>query len=382
MDKKLKNLISYCQGIYNKEDGQLLYQQYLSEIKTITPEELIILQNEQLKILQPSEMLTFVDKLMNVFYDSLSKYRLENDLPLFIQTLIDENDALEMILDGFKEKMKDIKNITTQELEYFIKQLELYHVHFEKLENMLFSNLEKIEAHFSGLSIMWALHDEIRRLTKSIRETLSEKNPSEMVVEIGRLYFLMYGAIQKQNLVLFPVALNKLEAEIMLQMYDESFEYGFCYIDTPKRTEVRKGVSQMIDQLIKTEQGSLELDTLIGILNLLPVDFTLVDENDEVKFFNDPPNRIFPRSKSVIGRNVRNCHPPQSVHIVEEILESFKTGKKDKAEFWIKMKGMMIYIYYIPLVMDGVYKGTLEISQEISELRALEGERRLLDWSN
>jgi DUF438 domain-containing protein len=100
-----------------------------------------------------------------------------------------------------------------------------------------------------------------------------------------------------------------------------------------------------------------------------------------VQFFNDNPDRVFPRSKSVIGRNVRNCHPPESVDVVEKILQSFREGKRDKAEFWIKLRGKMVYIYYLPINdKAGVYKGCLEISQEISGLRALEGEQRLLDW--
>ncbi len=116
-------------------------------------------------------------------------------------------------------------------------------------------------------------------------------------------------------------------------------------------------------------------------MNTLPVDMTLIDANDKVKFFSKPKDRIFQRSPAIIGRDVRNCHPPKSVHIVERILEAFKQGKKDSAKFWIKMNGMFIVIQYFALRDEnGTYLGTLEVSQEASDIRALTGEQRLLDW--
>ena len=383
MTEKIQRLIKYCQGIYHKEDGGLLYKKYLEDIKTITPEELIIVENEQLKKgMSPKEMLTFVDKLMNVFYESLSSYQTMKKLPDFLKSMIQENKALESILDDFKEVMKDMNQMTSERTLAFIKALKGYNNHMEKVENILFSYLEKEDEHFNGLQIMWSLHDEIRLLMKTLSESLETIEPKEMIVEIGRLYFLMYGAIQKQNLVLFPVSMNRLTQEHFESMYHESFDYGFSYIETPEKIEKTEMIKMdQLNKVLQTETGHLEIETLISILNVLPIDFTFVDEKDEVAYFNDSKERIFPRSSSIIGRNVRNCHPPESVHVVEDILKAFKAGKRDKAEFWIKMKGLMVYIYYLPIKdRMGNYKGTLEISQEISGLRALEGEQRLLDW--
>jgi len=383
MTEKIKRLIKYCQGIYHKEDGGMLYKKYLEDIKTITPEELIIIENEQLEMgMSPKEMLTFVDKLMNVFYESLSSYQSEPNVPDFLKIMIQENKALESILDNFKEVMKDVNLMTSDRTRDFVNELKDYNNHMEKVENILFSYLEKEEEHFNGLQIMWSLHDEIRVLLKDLSLSLELKEPKEMIVEIGRLYFLMYGAIQKQNLVLFPVSMGRLNMKQFDSMFQESFDYGFSYIEAPKKAEKTKTMEMdQINKIIQTDTGHLEVETLISILNILPIDFTFVNEKDEVAYFNDSKERIFPRSSSIIGRNVRNCHPPESVHIVEDILKAFKTGEKDKAEFWIQMRGMMIYIYYLPIKdSDGNYKGTLEISQEISGLRALEGEQRLLDW--
>ena len=106
-----------------------------------------------------------------------------------------------------------------------------------------------------------------------------------------------------------------------------------------------------------------------------------MDENNKVRYFSSPKTRVFPRAKSIIGRDVRNCHPPSSVHIVEEIIEEFRKGNREKASFWINMGEMFVLIQYFA-VRDktGNYCGVVEVSQEINEIRNLEGEQRLLDW--
>jgi len=116
--------------------------------------------------------------------------------------------------------------------------------------------------------------------------------------------------------------------------------------------------------------------------NHLPVDITIVDENDRVLFFNKAKDRFFPRSPAVVGRAVQNCHPPESVHKVEEIIEAFRSGKREKADFWIQMRGKFILIQYFALRDEaGAYRGVIEVSQDVTAIRKLEGERRLLDWS-
>ena len=117
------------------------------------------------------------------------------------------------------------------------------------------------------------------------------------------------------------------------------------------------------------------------VLDALPIDCTYVDENNKVRWFNRPKDRIFPRSPAVIGRDVRNCHPAESVDVVENIIETFRRGEQSEANFWIEMRGKFLYIRYFALRdKDNVYKGVLELSQEVSGIRALEGQRRLLEW--
>ncbi|MDH5753913.1 MAG: PAS domain-containing protein [Candidatus Bathyarchaeota archaeon] len=133
--------------------------------------------------------------------------------------------------------------------------------------------------------------------------------------------------------------------------------------------------------ILQFETGSLSKEEVEAVLDSLPVDISFVDKEDRVKYFNKAGKRIFVRTKAVIGRKVQMCHPQKSVHIVNKILEAFKTGKKDVAEFWIQMNERLIYIRYFA-VRDKSEKflGTLEVTQDITDIKKIEGEKRLLDW--
>jgi len=126
---------------------------------------------------------------------------------------------------------------------------------------------------------------------------------------------------------------------------------------------------------------NLKPEVIEAMLDAMPVEISFVDENDEVRYFNKNGDRIFPRPRSIVGKTVQQCHPQKSVHKVLQILEAFKDGKKDAAEFWINLKGRQIYIRYFPVRdKDGKYLGTLEVSQDITDIKKIEGEKRLLDW--
>jgi PAS domain S-box-containing protein len=125
----------------------------------------------------------------------------------------------------------------------------------------------------------------------------------------------------------------------------------------------------------------LESEIIEFMLNSLPVEISFVDKNDEVSYFNKNGDRIFPRPRSVIGKKVQQCHPSKSLNKVIEIMEAFKNGKRDVANFWINLNGRLIYIRYFAVRdNNGKYLGTLEVSQDITELKKIEGEKRLLDW--
>jgi DUF438 domain-containing protein len=390
MEQKIRNLIDYCQGIYHKENGKNLYDKYLADIESVTPQDIILIENEQLQLgLSPKDMLTFVDKLMNVFYKPLSKYQWnkpkEGD---FLFYLMEENKALIHQLETFKLAIKqtDIR-IDNKKPVAFLKSLKAYNEHLLKLENVLFPYLEKKMERFNGLKIMWSLHDDVRDQLKQMTVKLESKqlDETELNISLGQLYFNLYGLVKKQELILFPCATELLSKADFELMQKQSFDYAFAFIEKPKAPKPTATTATInydaLSKVFLTDTGHLNLEQLTFLLDALPIDLTYVDENDKVAYFSKPKERIFPRTAAVIGRDVRNCHPPESVHIVENILQSFRTGEKDEATFWIQLKGLFVHIQYVALRDgNGLYKGTLEITQEITHLRSLEGEKRLLDW--
>jgi len=390
VEKRLEMLVAFSRGMHEGKNGRELVEEYKEAIETVTPSEVMLIQHEQLKGgLSPKEMIPFVDKLMNVFHKPLEAYPWQRPgKETFIGLLMQENQGLREILDDFKGVIKagDYNNKQPELLD-FVESIEAYNEHLLKLENILFPMMEKKMERFKGLSILWALHDETREKIKRLRFEISKEDGDRSTLGnlLGNLYFKLFGLIEKQELILFPTAMEQLTREEHQSLYLQGFEYGFPYIEAPARPgdkETPGGFSfDGARGLFISETGHFDLEQLEGIFQHLPVDLTLVDENDKVAYFSKPKERIFPRSAAVIGRDVAMCHPPDSVHVVNRILESFKKGERETATFWIEMKGLFVYIQYHALRdKAGRYKGTLEITQEISGLKKLTGERRLLDW--
>jgi uncharacterized protein len=390
VEKKITNLIAYCQGIYKKQNGKALYGTYLKQIESVTPQEVFLVMNEQLKMgLTPKDILSFLDKIIKTFQNSLEAYIWQKpQADSFIYYLIEENKALIEILQAFKTtiKSKDMTRIKRQAPD-LLKEINKYNAHLIKLENILFPYMEQKKPRYDGLKIMWALHDDIRKQLKQTTLLFKDDHAdeSQINIQLGKLYFKLYGVVQKQELILFPAASELFLSDEFEKMHAQSFDYDFPLIDSPQKPTLRfESISESLDMdmrhILKTQTGNLSYAQIELLINTLPVDITFVDENDKVAFFSRPKERIFPRSAAVIGRDVKNCHPPDSVHVVEKIIASFKDGSKDHASFWIQHKGMFVLIQYFAMRdSNGDYKGTLEVSQEISEICSLEGEKRLLD---
>jgi len=389
MEERIKKLISFCRKIYAGETSKSIIEEYRAEIDTVCPTDLFLIMNEQLKQgMSVQDMLVFVDKIVNVFADALVKAVWQRPKPdTFLGCLIAENAALIARLDSFKAVLKarddEALRAKTPDLLAFLAK---YNAHLLKLENILFPYMEKRLERFAGLKVMWALHDEARLALKEANALITDnaKDNKALIAMLGRLFFLYYGMVQKQELIMFPAASQYISAPDFLAMHLQSFDFDFPYIKRPNKPQINiKGLLPDADEsaVFKTETGSLTLKQLEVMINTLPMDVTFVDKNDNVAFFSRPEKRLFPRTAAVIGRNVRNCHPPKSVHVVEQILSAFKAGKEDKADFWIKLNGLYALIQYFALRdEDGAYVGTLEVSQEISSIKAIEGEKRLLDW--
>ena len=273
-----------------------------------------------------------------------------------------------------------------------IEQLSEINTHYTRKENQLFPMLEA--HHFSGPSqVMWPIHDDIRAQMKQARQAFAANDPTRTVASLKEAIEAIRDMIYKEEHILFPTSLDMLTDSEWIKVKEGEGAIGFAWVvpDEGWPDETLKDAGALApepEKILGDVAGALDLDT--GRLSLeqinlmlthLPVDLTFVDENDRVAYYSEGPERIFPRSPAIIGREVRNCHPPKSVHMVNKILDAFKSGTRDSAAFWIELGGKFIYIRYFPVRdANGRYRGTLEVSQDLTEIRKLEGENLLLDW--
>lgn len=316
-----------------------------------------------------------------------------------VHTFKEENRALRkeiqtlaQLYDGIKKaKSKDQLSSLFDEIHQHFNALMDVEKHYLRMENLLFPFLEK-HGITGPPTVMWGKHDETRELLKGALEALGAtegitveeaKTVIDLVLEPASK--AVDDMISKEEEILFPMCLDTLRDEEWLQIERQSIEYGFCLFDpkvkwSPEGVELEEVVSEEIDK-IQLPSGSFNVEELTAILNTIPFDMTFVDKDDKVKYFTQGRERIFARSRAILGRNVRQCHPPSSVHAVEKILDDFKSGKEDHTAFWITLKDRFIHIEYFALRgEDGEYLGALEVSQDLTEKRKLEGEQRLLQY--
>ena len=265
---------------------------------------------------------------------------------------------------------------------FMLGQLRRHEQHYVQKENVLFPYLEKHG--FSGpSSVMWAIHDDIRAGWKQLEALLNDTPEAERVAAVFEpLATAMRQMFYKEEHILFPTARQLLTAEewtaISRQLAQGEPAVRAGGVAAPAQTP------NEADRLIPLEVGALSAQQIALMLTHLPVDITFVDEHDEVRFYSAGWERIFNRTPAIIGRKVQQCHPPASVHRVQRILDDFRAGRRQVAEFWIQMgapeaERKFIHIRYFALRdKDGRYCGTLEVTQDVTAIRALQGERRLL----
>ncbi|WP_284035893.1 DUF438 domain-containing protein [Neobacillus sp. 114] len=255
--------------------------------------------------------------------------------------------------------------------------------HFNRKEHLIFPYLENYGI-YGPTNNMWRIDDFIRDAIKEVRQTLLHYNGEKQVV-IEKLNWVIEevtAMIYREENILFPMALANFTEDEWVKIAHESDEIGFCLTEPE---EVWKPERKALDEnaisegYIKMETGILSLKQLELLLNHLPVDITFIDHQDVVRYFSHGKDRIFARTKAIIGRTVQNCHPPRSVHVVEELLADFKSGKKDSEDFWIKFRDKYVYIRYFAVRDEvGNYVGALEFTQNIDPIHAIEGEKRIL----
>lgn len=386
MENKIERLIAYVDQLLVTDDKVALYESYKDTIESIQPKDIFLVQNHRIKNgLSHEEALKQVPMLMNLFGQHLEKYIIQDlDENTFLGSLLQENECLDQYLLHLQKVIIQLPepNAKKQLIER-VCHLDDYDKHMKKLENILFPFLEKTDPCFEGVSLMWSMNNKAREILKKVKLDL-EQNCEESTVQkdLGELYVTYSSLIVMQKRILIPCAKEEMDDKTDKKLLQESFEYGFAFMDEPNVSfdQHTEGTKDLPQGYIDLQTGRMNVEQLIGVFSSLPVDITFVDEHDKVAFFSKSKDRIFARSVSVIGRNVRNCHPSASVHIVEDILEGFKSGKRQSESFWIQMRGQFILIQYFSVRNDqGKYLGCLEVSQEISHIKKLEGEKRLLD---
>ncbi|MFD3448144.1 DUF438 domain-containing protein [Microbacteriaceae bacterium 4G12] len=255
--------------------------------------------------------------------------------------------------------------------------------HYSRKENLLFPYLEKYGI-YGPTQVMWGIDDVIRNAIKDVKQALTNYSGDKKTVLDG-VYFVIREVTEmifKEENILFPMALQTLTEDEWVKIAHESDEIGYCLtgpasVWKPERKAVQE--QAMSEGFIRLETGILSLKQLELMLNHLPVDITYIDQSDVVRYFSHGKERIFARTKAIIGRTVQNCHPPKSVHVVEKLLEDFKSGNKDCEDFWIKFKDKYVYIRYFAIRSeDGEYMGTLEFTQNINPIQEIQGEKRIL----
>jgi DUF438 domain-containing protein len=379
-----------------EEFAQLLQDVGVSEIGAM--EQALISEG-----LSEMEVKRLCDVHVAVFRDSLDSQEKQETLSGHpVDTFKAENAAAAPVLDALLEALAALKaKPGADQLEQArrrLQDLREYEKHYLRKENILFPYLEK--HNFSGPStVMWAIHDDVRADWKVLDEILASgigDDPTEFNARLDvvaeRLSTTIREMFYKEENILFPTALQKLSEEEWQEVRAQESEIGYSYVGpgddwhpailVEELAETPPAPAQLVDR-----EGLLDLDTgaITGqevnlLFKHLPLDISFVGQDDSVKFFSGGQDRVFPRTPAIIGRKVQNCHPPGSVHKVQQILDDFRSGRRNTAEFWIQMKGKFIHISYFAVRdEEGAYQGTLEIVQDATQIRALEGERRLLD---
>ena len=275
--------------------------------------------------------------------------------------------------------------------EALFEKLAKVELHFVRKENQLFPYLEK-HGWTSPSQNMWAFHDQIREEIKEVRKVMTAQNIEDTILTSQQVFRSLEHIMQVEEGRLLPNAMGMLSEDEWKEFKEGDKEIGWMFETHPtpypadeyihpSQDTKRRTLPFGIEDKTHYDEGYLTPEQVNSIFRILPVDITYVNEHDQVVFYNRGEDRVFPRSAGIIGREVKFCHPPKSVDQVIQILEAFKAGTQDLAEFWINFKGQFIHIQYFAVRdADRTYRGVIEMSQDVTHIRGLEGQKRLLDW--
>ena len=391
--ERLKEIV---QDLHEGSDIKAVRKRFAELIRNVSPEE--IAQMEQALIAEgvPVEQVQKVcDVHVQVFEQALGRQRKSRVLPGHpVHTYLEENKAARKVLKRIRPLLRQVsRGARAEELEKELEQLKRIEIHYQRKENQLFPYLEQVD--FTGPSkVMWGKHDEIRAQLRELETAYREQDWGRFT-SVGRgLLRAIRRMIFMEEKILFPTSLKKLSDKQWVEIRRGEGEIGYAWVQpgnlwdpsvvaagSESKVSGQEDAAAQSPAEMALDEGKLNLEQINLMLKNLPFDVTYVDENDRVRYYSQGLERIFPRSPAVIGRAVQNCHPPASVHVVEKILDSFKRKEKDQAEFWLTLKDRFIHIRYFAIYdRKGEYRGVVEVSQDVTDIRALKGQRRLLDW--
>lgn len=404
-DEKLKLVLEikdkYNTGLISLEEARKILKEKVISLK---PYE-IALAEQKLKSFDENECKKEdIQSMMKLFDGIMDTSRPELPKNHSIMCYYRENDEIKEILKNI-EIMREKVFIKNQWYEIYEKLTLWWKYHLIRKQNQLYPILEK-KSFNRPTTTMWVLDDFVRDTIKKGVNLLNQDRDDEFMEHQVSVIHDVRDLIEKEETVLYPTSLAMIKEEEFEDMKIGDKEIGFSFIDEEIEKEKiinknlereeknnfaqdlsnllsKYGYSTADNTVFDVATGKLTLEQINLIYRHIPVDITYVDENEIVKFYSDTKHRIFPRSKNVIGRDVKNCHPRKSVHIVEEIVEKFRNGEQNTAEFWINKPNLFIYIYYVAVRDEkGKFRGVLEMMQDCTHIRSLEGSRTLLSWEN
>ena len=392
----------YMSGDLSLDDARAILRE---KVKTLRPYE-IALAEQELKTFEEDECRKEdIQQMMQLFQDVMDTSRpdLPPDHP--IMCYIRENDAMRELLKQVEE-LAQYPVIKNQWLALY-DELHKYRLHLSRKQNQLYSILEK-KGFDRPTTTMWLLDDFIRDEISDARRLIEQDKDEEFIKMQKMIVEDVLDLMQKEETVLYPTSLAMIRPNEFEEMKAGDREIGYAWIRVGKAkkeqeeptpasgTAMAAGFAGELaallgkyfsaggtdpNGLLDVAQGQMTLEQINLVYKHLPVDLSYVDESEIVRFYSDTDHRVFPRSKNVIGRDVKNCHPRTSVHLVEEIIEKFRNGEEDEVDFWINKPGLFIYITYVAVRDEqGRFRGVLEMMQDCTRIRSLEGSRTLLSW--
>jgi len=384
----LKELIRNLHRGGNREEIELRFAELVDDL---TPVEIAGIEQELINEGLPvEEVQSLCDVHVAMFRKALDGGATEETPPGHpVHTFKMENLAISELLLLLTNAVGDLSSEGAwQRVARFSEQLRELEKLYQRKENLLFPIIER-HGMTGPSSVMWAGHNDIRALLREVSSAVQAEEQQALPGLLAQLSEAVSSMIYKDEHVLYPSALKLLDDSEWASIQEHSEEIGYCLIRPGDEWQPRPSSGPQVAEptAVRTSAGAMALDTgkltqeqINLLLTSLPVDVTFVDENDTVRYYSQGKERIFTRTPAIIGRKVQNCHPPASVHVVSHIIDEMRAGTRDMAAFWIQLGDQFVHIRYFALRDgNGEYRGVIEVTQDIAPLRALEGERRLLD---